>query len=91
MPTYDYVCTKCGHKLEVFHKMSDEPVKVCPKCGESTLQKRPGGGIGLSFSGGGAGFYANDYKSKSADSDTPPPKASKSECCPCGKPNSCSS
>ena len=28
MPTYEYVCNKCGKKFELFQKMSDEPIKV---------------------------------------------------------------
>ena len=33
MPTYEYSCDSCGNDFEVFQKMSDEPVQVCPKCG----------------------------------------------------------
>jgi len=34
MPTYEYVCDSCGHDFEVFQRMSDEPVSVCPECGK---------------------------------------------------------
>jgi len=27
MPTYDYVCAKCGHELEAFQSMQDAPLK----------------------------------------------------------------
>lgn len=33
MPTYEYKCKKCGNVFEVFHSMSADPVKSCPKCG----------------------------------------------------------
>jgi putative FmdB family regulatory protein len=64
MPTYDYVCTKCGHELEVFQSMKDEPLKKCPKCKKQGLKRLLGGGAGLIFKG--SGFYITDYKKKSA-------------------------
>lgn len=63
MPTYDYVCTKCGHELEVFQSMKDEPLKKCPKCKKQGLKRLLGGGAGLIFKG--SGFYITDYKKKS--------------------------
>ena len=33
MPLYEYVCRKCGHRLEVIQKFSDKPLKKCPECG----------------------------------------------------------
>ena len=32
MPTYEYVCEKCGHRFELFQKMTEEPEKECPEC-----------------------------------------------------------
>ncbi len=85
MPNYDYRCDACGHKLEVFQKITEDHLKTCPQCGKDTLSRGPGGGIGLSFSG--TGWYKTDYASE--------PKAeggSKGQCCPCGKnKGSCSS
>ncbi len=63
MPTYDYECTKCGHKLEIFHRMSESPKKICPKCKKSGLVKLIGSGTGIIFKG--SGFYETDYKKKS--------------------------
>ena len=62
MPTYDYVCTKCGHELEAFQPMKDAPLKVCPACKRRALKRRVGGGAGLIFKG--SGFYITDYKKK---------------------------
>lgn len=59
MPTYDYRCNACGNEFEVFQKMSDEPVKVCPKCG-GEVKKLFSGGAGIHFKG--SGFYVTDYK-----------------------------
>jgi putative FmdB family regulatory protein len=44
MPHYDYKCTNraCadwGKCVEVFQKMSDEPLKQCPTCSKDTLFK----------------------------------------------------
>ena len=33
MPTYDYVCTACGHEMEVVHSVHAEGPSGCPKCG----------------------------------------------------------
>ncbi|MFC1485556.1 FmdB family zinc ribbon protein [Candidatus Latescibacterota bacterium] len=44
MPTYEYVCTKCGHEFEEFQTMSEEPVKNCPKC-KGAVQRIISGGM----------------------------------------------
>src|SRR5262249_18157926 len=62
MPTYDYRCTKCGHTFELFHSMTDDKPKRCPKC-RSKAVRVPSGGAGLLFKG--SGFYITDYRSKS--------------------------
>ena len=62
MPTYEYKCNNCEHDFEVFQKMSDEPVKICPKCGKD-LRRLIFGGAGVIFKG--SGFYVTD-KNKSA-------------------------
>ena len=64
MPTYDYECEKCGHRFEHFQKMSDAPLKKCPKCGKK-VHRLIGGGSGIIFKG--SGFYETDYKKKSGD------------------------
>ena len=62
MPTYEYVCQKCGHQFEQFQSMNDEPLKKCPKCKKAGLKRLVGGGAGLIFKG--TGFYITDYKKK---------------------------
>ena len=61
MPTYAYQCDACGSEIEVFQKMSDEPLTACDACG-GDLKKRmfP---VGIVFKG--SGFYVNDYAKKS--------------------------
>lgn len=62
MPTYDYRCKNCGHTLEIFHGMTENPRRRCPLCGESKLEKLIGPGGGFIFKG--SGFYITDYRSK---------------------------
>lgn len=64
MPTYEYVCQKCGHEFEQFQSMKDEPLKKCPQCKKAGLKRLVGGGAGLIFKG--TGFYITDYKNKSS-------------------------
>jgi putative FmdB family regulatory protein len=63
MPTYEYKCKKCGNVFEVFHSMSSEPVKLCPKCG-GEVKKLIGSGAGTIFKG--TGFYHTDYKNNAS-------------------------
>jgi putative FmdB family regulatory protein len=62
MPTYDYRCTKCKHRFELFHGISDDSPKQCPRCKGRSI-RIPTGGAGLLFRG--SGFYITDYRSKS--------------------------
>jgi putative FmdB family regulatory protein len=60
MPTYEYLCPKCGHEFEQFQSMKDEPLKRCPQCRKLGLKRLVGAGAGLIFKG--TGFYITDYK-----------------------------
>jgi len=69
MPTYEYVCSKCGHEFEKFQPIADDPLSVCPKdlCprkkwGRGKVKKKIGAGAGLIFKG--SGFYITDYRSE---------------------------
>lgn len=64
MPLYPYRCTQCGHRFEKIQSFSAEPEKVCPKCGGPV--ERILTAPGLQFKG--AGWYVNDYSSKSSSS-----------------------
>ncbi len=62
MPIYEYVCVKCEHSMEAIQKMSDDPLKDCPECGEDALQKKiSAAGFRLK----GSGWYETDFKSGS--------------------------
>lgn len=79
MPTYEYECRKCGHTFERFQRISEEPVKRCPKC-RSAVRRVLGSGAGLIFKG--SGFYITDYRSdgykKSAQADSTSSSTAKS-------------
>lgn len=58
MPIYGYRCRNCGHEFEVLQKMSDAPLKTCPKCsGQLAKIVYPAGVIYK-----GSGYYSTDYK-----------------------------
>jgi putative FmdB family regulatory protein len=60
LPTYEYRCVSCEHQFERFQRMSDEPVKVCEKCGEPV--RRLLFPVAIQFKGNG--FYTTDYARK---------------------------
>ena len=62
MPTYEYACTACGHRLEAVQSFSDEPLSECPECG-SALRKVYGA-VGIVLKG--SGFYKTDSRAASA-------------------------
>ncbi len=63
MPTYDYECDACGHRLEMFQRMSEEALKKCPACGQDQFRRLFGTGAAIVFKG--TGFYQTDYRSAS--------------------------
>jgi putative FmdB family regulatory protein len=67
MPTYTYHCDNCGIRFDQYQKFSDDPLTVCPECGEPTLRKvyQP---VGIVFKG--KGFYATDNRSPSGQTYT---------------------
>lgn len=84
MPTYDYICEKCGLQFEKFQSMKDARLTTCPKevCGQKRWGKGKvrrvlGTGAGLIFKG--SGFYITDYRSEnykqSAKNDAAPAAA----------------
>ena len=69
MPTYEYICQKCGHKFEKVQSMSDKTLTTCPKelCGlkkwgKGKVKRGITAGAGLIFKG--SGFYITDYRSE---------------------------
>src|SRR6185369_1842877 len=88
MPTYEYVCEKCGHQFEKVQSMSAPSLETCPKdaCaqkrwGKGRVKKAISAGAGLIFKG--SGFYITDYRSENykagAKKDTTPAGSSSGE------------
>ncbi|HNT36876.1 MAG TPA: zinc ribbon domain-containing protein, partial [bacterium] len=55
MPTYDYECTKCGARFEVFHAMGDQKARQCTKCGKSA-RRLISAGAGIIVKGASGGL-----------------------------------
>jgi len=76
MPTYDYSCDNCGHAFERVQRITENPVKKCPKCGKLKARRMIGGG-GFILKGGGweSDLYSGPSNraaraKKSSDSDS---------------------
>jgi putative FmdB family regulatory protein len=84
MPTYEYECKKCAHAFELFQNMSDEPERVCPKCG-GEVRRLINGGAGVIYKG--AGFYSTDKSkppaSRKSGGKTGDGKAADTPCASC--------
>jgi putative FmdB family regulatory protein len=59
LPTYEYACTACGHRLDAVQKFSDDPLTTCPECGGEL--RKVYGAVGIAFKG--SGFYKTDSRS----------------------------
>lgn len=88
MPTYEYICEKCGHQFDKFQSIAAKPLEVCPKelCaqkkwGKGRVKRAISGGAGLIFKG--SGFYITDYRSEkykeAARKDAPASASSESK------------
>jgi putative FmdB family regulatory protein len=60
MPFYEYQCKQCGHQLEAMQKVNDAPLRKCPECGKSALQRLMSAPV---FRLKGSGWYETDFKS----------------------------
>ena len=95
MPIYEYDCPKCG-RIEVFQKITDEPLTICPECKKNGTENKVKKCISLSsFHLKGTGWYTTDYHGKNSStmvsrnepehhSETPPAKESSA---PAAKPS----
>ena len=61
MPIYEYRCDQCGHQFEVLQKISDAPVKNCPKCNSNNPRRLVSA---AAFKLKGTGWYETDFKTK---------------------------
>jgi putative FmdB family regulatory protein len=75
--TYDYLCTSCGHNWEAEQRISEEPLKLCPTCGESSAKRQVTGGAGFILKGGG--WYSDLYSSANAPKSAAKPSEKPAE------------
>ena len=66
MPIYEYGCGVCGPTFERLQKVSDEPVRDCPKCDEKGSVKKLISRSSFVLKGGG--WYKDHYGLKSDSS-----------------------
>lgn len=62
MPTYEYACSACSRRLEVFQRFSEDPLVECQECGGDL--RRVFHPVGILFKG--SGFYSTDARAKSS-------------------------
>ncbi len=86
MPTYEYICEKCGHQFDTFQSIPAKPLSVCPeeRCSQKRwakgkVKRAISAGAGLLFKG--SGFYITDYRSDKYK------EAAKKESAPASKPS----
>jgi putative FmdB family regulatory protein len=59
MPIYEYRCGACGYEMELLQKITEEPLRECPACGQEQLRKL----ISVAaFRLKGGGWYETDFK-----------------------------
>lgn len=84
MPNYDYECSNCEKKFEIFQSINAERLTNCPECGKSGLKRLIGSGAGIIFKG--SGFYCTDYRSSSYENDKKKDMATSEKCGGCKAP-----
>src|SRR5262245_34084603 len=59
MPIYEYECKACGNRFEKMQPITADPLKECPHCGKSAIQRvfHP---VGVIFKG--SGWYITDSR-----------------------------
>jgi putative FmdB family regulatory protein len=82
MPIYEYECQSCDHRFEEWQKMSDKPVKVCPKCKARKVEKLISH---TSFQLKGGGWYSDLYASQKPGSGSAESSGGKPESASSGK------
>ena len=58
MPTYEYACTNCGNRFELFQRFTDDSLTICDVCGGALRKVFHPAGIVLK----GSGFYRTDSR-----------------------------
>ena len=62
MPIYEYACGGCGSEFEIEQRITEDPVKSCPRCRSRKVKRLISQ---TSFVLKGGGWYADLYSSSS--------------------------
>jgi putative FmdB family regulatory protein len=66
MPVYEYQCSACEFEFEREQRISEEPIKKCPKCGKAKAKRLISR---TSFVLKGGGWYGDLYASQKPGSE----------------------
>jgi putative FmdB family regulatory protein len=66
MPIYEYACEKCETEFEVEQRITDDPIKSCPRCKSRKIKRLISR---TSFVLKGSGWYSDLYSSSGAKDD----------------------
>ena len=87
MPIYAYKCESCGHAKDVLQKMSDDPLSVCPACGQASFKKQL---TSAGFQLKGSGWYVTDFREGNKPAATAPSTTADSTAAATSKPTDAS-
>jgi len=74
MPFYEYACEKCESEFEVEQRITEDPLKSCPKCRSRRIKRLISR---TSFSLKGGGWYADGYSPNGGSEKTGSDSAAK--------------
>jgi putative FmdB family regulatory protein len=66
MPVYEYICKGCEHEFEREQRITDKPIRKCPRCGAMKAKRLISR---TSFVLKGGGWYSDLYSSTGKKSD----------------------
>jgi putative FmdB family regulatory protein len=75
LPTYEYACTTCGHRLEAVQSFTDDPLTECPECGGPL--RKVYGAVGIVLKG--SGFYKTDSRAAASSGNGSGKKSAESQ------------
>jgi putative FmdB family regulatory protein len=68
MPIYEYVCDGCEREFEVEQRITEDPLRSCPRCRSRRLRRLISQ---TSFVLKGGGWYSDLYSSRRSKSESP--------------------
>ena len=86
MPTYEYECSACGERFELFQQITEGPKRKCIHCGRLKARRFISAGSAVIFRG--SGFYQTDYRSEEYKSKAKAEKENAGKASDSGDPKS---